>query len=76
MSAETNAERITRMVSEIVNPPPEPEPSPDELARSILEGSGSIPRATVTDAEVNAICKMDPDDMDPFQLAIYLGAKG
>jgi hypothetical protein len=72
---ETSGERITRMLNEIVSPEPEKDPSPDELARSILESSGSVARPTVTPAEVEAICAMNPDDMDPFELAIYLGAK-
>jgi hypothetical protein len=73
---ETSGERITRMLNEIVSPEPEPDPSPAELARSILESSGSAQRPTVSPAEVEAICEMDPDDMSPFELAIFLGAKG
>jgi len=73
--SETRGERISRMLDEIIRPPKDSEATPDELARSILESSGSVQRPTVTPAEVERICKMNVDDMDPFQLAIFLGSK-
>jgi hypothetical protein len=74
--SESRDERISRLLDEIVHPPPEKEPSPAELARSILESSGSVQRPTVSPEEVERIMDADPEDLSAFELGIRLQANG
>jgi hypothetical protein len=73
---ETRDERISRLLDEIVNPPPEKDPSPGELARSILETSGSVQPATIGAGELARILDADPEDLSAFELGIRLQANG
>jgi hypothetical protein len=64
------------MVGEIINPPPEKDPSPGELARAILETSGSVQPATIGAGELARIMEADPEDLSAFELGIRLQANG